>query len=307
MRTGTGLLPGSLTDSPLSARLWLALAAGVGASVCAHAGLYPQFDEGKLRVVIALTSAPFAAAVVAYALSARTAARAFGTAVLSAAMLGVASTLLPAAILTWDNSNQFVVACLFGLFFGAGTGIVYGLPLAILAALGHRHVQAQAHEANDRASRIAGAWLLLVAAIGASGTSILDRPKMDWATETMVPASPLPALVACAAAILGALVILVASIRLRRRAAWIARVRDGLEPRYRLRPVDLRDPIDMLPRLGNGITVVEFFASDVAESAGGAYRSAASGMAVAIVDDDMCKVSSFTVAPAATSTSATSG
>jgi hypothetical protein len=307
MRAGTGLLPLSLTDSPLSARLWLALAAGAGSAVCAYAGLYPQFDEGKLRVVLALTSAPFAAAVVAYALSARTAARAFGTTVLVAALLGVASTLVPAAILTWNHSNEFFVACFFGVFFGAGTGIVYGLPLGILASLGHRHVQAKAHVANDRASRIAGAWLLGVAALGIAGTSLLDKPKMDWATDTMMPASPLPALVGCAAAALGALVVLVASIRVRHRAAWISRVRAGLEPRYRLRPVDLRDPIDMLPRLGNGITVVEFFASDVSESAGGAYRSAAAGMAVAIVEDDMCTVSSFTVAPAATSASATSG
>jgi hypothetical protein len=307
MRAGTGLLPRSLTDSPLSARLWLALAAGAGSAACAYAGLYPQFDEGKLRVVLALTSAPFAAAVVAHALSARTAARAFGSTVLVAALLGVASTLVPAAILTWNRSNEFFIACFFGLFFGAGTGIAYGVPLAILSALGHRHLHARAHDGTDRAARVAGIWLLLVAAIGVAGTSVLDQPKMDYATDTMMPASPLPALVASAAALLGTLVILVASLRLRRRAAWVARVRAGLEPRYRLRPVDLRDPIELLPRLGNGITVVEFFASDVSESAAGAYRTAAAGMAVAIVEDDMCTMSSFTVAPAATSASATSG
>lgn len=307
MRHGTGLLPRSLSDSPISARLWLALAAGAGSAVCAYAGLYPRFDGGSLRVVIGLTSAPFAAAVVAHALSRQSAVRAFGTTLVVSAVLGIASTMIPAAIITWNHSNEFVIACFFGAFFGAGTGVVYGIPLAILAAFGHRHVHAETHEATDRASRIAGTWLVFLAVIGVAGTCLLDEPTFDPMTETMSKASPAPALLGCAALLAGALAVTVASMRLRRRKAWLARVRSGLEPRFRLRPIDLRDRIDGLPRLSNGITVVELLASEGPDGSGSAYRTAATGTAVAIVEDDMCTMSSFTVAPDATSASATSG
>ena len=308
MRAGTGLLPPSLSNSPISARLWLALAAGAGSAVCAYAGLYPRFDQGSLRLVIGLTSAPFAAAVVAYALSARTGLRALGTALLTSALLGIASTVIPAALITWDHPNELFIACFFGILFGGATGVTYGVPLAILASLGHRHVHAQTHEGTDRAARIAGTWLFIVAALGVTGTCLLDEPKMDWATDTLTAPSPLPALFGCAVAVAGWLAFLVASMRLARREAWVARVRSGLEPSFRLRPMDLRDRIDGLPRLGNGLTVVEFLAGEVSDTtAGSAYRTAATGTAVAIVRDDMCTVSSFTVAPAATSASATSG
>lgn len=308
MRHGTGLLPPSLADSPLPARLWLALAAGLGSAVCAYAGLYPQFDEGKLRLVLGLTSAPFAAAVVAYGLSARTAARAFGKTLLVAALLGVASTIVPAAIITREHPNEFLIACFLGLFFGAGTGVVYGIPLAMLSALGHRHVHAQTHEGTDCASRIAGTWLFLLAVVAIVGTSLLDQPKMVYATDTMTPASPAPALAGCAVAVLGWLSFVIATLRLSRRRAWLARVRSGLEPRFRVRPVDLRDRLDELPRLGSGVSVVEFLVAEVSASASGsAYRIAATGTAVAIVADDMCTASSLTVAPAAMSASATPG
>ena len=51
-------LPTWLVDPRVSPRTWLAVAAGVGCAVTAYAGLYPQFDNGELRLVIALTSAP---------------------------------------------------------------------------------------------------------------------------------------------------------------------------------------------------------------------------------------------------------
>jgi hypothetical protein len=303
-----GLLPRALSGSLVPARLWLALAAGLGCAVCAYAGLYPQFDDGKLRLVLGLTSAPFAAAVVAYALSARTAARAFGSTVLVAAILGVASTVVPAVVLTWDHHEQLFFACFFGIPCGAATGVVYGLPLAVLSSLGHRHVRAQTHEGTDRATRLAGAWLVVVAAIGIAGTRILDQPTTPYDTDTPTQPSPLPALAGCAAVLAGALSILLGSLRASRRAAWLTRVRSGLEPRFRLRPIDARDRVDALPRLGNGVTVVELRADAVSvTTAGSAYRVSATGSALAIVDDDMCTMSSFTVAPAATSPSATSG
>ena len=274
--------------------------------MCAYAGLYPRFDEGSLRLVIGLTSAPFAAAVVAYALSTRTTVRALGAALAGAFVLGAASTVIPALILTWNHPGEMGIAAVFGAFFGGATGVTYGVPLAILASLGHRHVHVQTHEGNDRAARIAGLWLFAVAAIGVTGTCLLDHSKMDWHTDMPIPPSPLPALVGCVVAMTGSLAFLVATMRLRRRAAWLSRVSAGLEPSFRLRRMAAHDQLAGLPRLGSGSAVVEFIA-DVPGKGALAYRTAAMGTAIAIAPDDMCRVSSFTVAPAATSASATSG
>lgn len=307
MRLGTDLLPSSLTDSPVSARLWLALAGGIGSGVCAYAGLYPRFDEGSLRVVIALTSAPFAAAVVAASLNAKSAARATGMTIATAALLGIASTLIPAGIITRNRPSEFVAACFFGVFFGAGTGVVYGLPLAILSTFGHRHVHAQSHEGSDRACRIAGIWLAIAAIIGVAGTCSLDMTKWNPTLETTVSEVPAPAYAGGAAALVAALAVSGSTIRLRRRKMWLSRVASGLEPSYRIRPIEMRDAIDGLPRLGAGASVIEYLAVEGPERAvGSAYRVAAVGTAVAIVDD-MFTMSSTSVAPAARSASATLG
>ena len=260
----------------------MALAAGIGCGVCGYAGLYPRFDDGALRVILGATSVPFAAAVVASSLSARTAARAFGRALGFAGILGAASIIIPAAILARHNGGEFFFACAFGAIFGAVTGVLYGLPLAILVSAGHKHVHAQTHEATDRAARIAGLWLAVTALVGLAGTSLLDRPVMDWATQTMTYPAAIPTIVACAA-LLGAVVTAVrATTRLKRRNAWVDRVRAGLEPAFRTRVVDQRDPVAELPRLGEGDTVVELVLD---ETSGAAYRVAAAGTAVALVSD----------------------
>ena len=289
MRSAAGPLPFSLAAPRLSPRLWLAIAAGLGTGVCAYAGLYPRFDEGSLRIVVALTSAPFAAAVVATSLGARTPGRAFGLAMLLAALLGIASTIIPAALLTRTQSNEFFVACMFGAFFGAPTGALYGLPLAVLSASGHRHVRAQTHESTDHAARVSGLWLFFISLLGLMGTVLLDEGKMDWVNSTMVPQSPLPALLAVAAGIGGLALALRSLTRQRSRSGWIDRVRSGLEPAFRLRPVELRDRIETLPRLSDGgglhdVTVVEWLPDEIADATSGtAYRVNATGCAVAIV------------------------
>lgn len=286
MRSATGVLPSSVSAPRVSARLWLALAAGLGCAVCAYAGLYPRFDEGRFRVVLALTSAPFAAAVVAAALDARSWQRAFGRTLAMAMVLGVASTIIPAAMLTTHGGGEFVLAVFFGMFFGAPTGGLYGLPLAILAALGWRHVHAQTHEATDRAARLAGAWLFVVALVGLAGTCLLDLLWRAWPTGMIAPSS-LPSMLAAAAAIAGGAVVVRAWVRARRRSAWLSRVRSGLEPAFRLRAADVRDRLDGLPRIREGLTVVEWCPDEVdGTTAGTAYRVAAVGTAVAIVDDE---------------------
>lgn len=292
MRSNAGLLlPSSLTAPRLSARAWLALAAGVGAGVCGYAGLYPRFDDGSLRIVIALTSAPFGAGVVAAASSARTPGRAFGLALLLATILGMASVVLPAAVLMHDAVGQFVFGCVFGAIFGAPMGAFYGIALALLTKLGHEHVQAQTHEATDRAARIAALWLLVVGLVALAGTLSLDGAReaiVAGEFQTRAEHAPLhlPACVAVAGSLMGAVVTAVASWRIRRRSSWIARVRSGLEPAFRLRAADPRDRIEGLPRLGRGATVVEYVAGESSPAtAGTAYRVAAVGTPIAVVSD----------------------
>lgn len=283
MRSSAGLLPSSLAAPRISARAWLALAAGLGCAACAYAGLYPRFDDGKLRLVLALTSAPFGAAVVAAALGARSAARAFGLTLLLAALLGMASVVLPAAILAGEHGgSNFVMGCIVGFVLGAPTGLIYGMPLAILTAYGHRHVRAQTHEGTDRAARVSGSWLFFVAIVGLVIAQTLDAPTTDYSSRPFmfVPPSPLPSIVACVVALGGVLFIAQATRRLGARTAWLGRVRVGLEPAFRLRAADVRDRVEGLPRVSDGATVVEWLPDDTT-----AYRMAASGIAIALVDD----------------------
>jgi hypothetical protein len=81
-----------------------------------------------------------------------------------------------------------------------------------------------------------------------------------------------------------------ASLRLRRRQAWVTRVRAGLEPSFRVRPADARDNVELLPHLGDGASVagsvprvIEWRPDEA--SPGAAYRVAATGRAVALVSD----------------------
>lgn len=287
MRSRAGVLPSSLSAPRVSARLWLALAAGLGCAVCAYAGLYPRFDEGRLRLVLALTSAPFAAAVVGWAVSARSAAGALGRTLGMSILLGIASTVIPAAILSTRGAGEFVVMCIFGAFFGGATGALYGLPLALLSALGWRHVQAQTHAATDRAARVAGVWGFVVSLVGLAGTLLLDEPTFDPSRGALLAPSLLPALLALAAALAGIAVVVRALTRASRRSSWLARVRSGLEPAFRLRTLDARDRLDALPRISDGLTVVEWCPDGISEATSGtAYRVAAVGTAVAIVDDE---------------------
>jgi hypothetical protein len=295
MRSATDVLPSSVSPPRLSARLWLALAAALGCGVCAYAGLYPRFDEGKLRLVLALSCAPFAAAVVAAAMGARSAEAALVRAVMLSSVLGVAATILPAAMLSRHGSGEFVGACMFGAFFGAPTGALYGLPLGALCALGFRHLNAQTHEATDRAARVGGVWLVVVSLVGAAGTLALDAAKMDWATETTTAPSRLPLVVALAGVLAGAFVIARPMVRMRRRSAWLARVRAGLEPTFRVRAVEVRDRVDALPRISVGadVEVVEWCPDELGGvTSGAAYRAAAVGTAVALVSEERPAVSS---------------
>ena len=54
-----------------------------------------------------------------------------------------------------------------------------------------------------------------------------------------------------------------------------------------LSTVEARDPLDTLPRLGEGVTVVEWLPDEIgAATSGTAYRAAARGVAIAVVRDE---------------------
>jgi hypothetical protein len=249
--------------------MWVALGAAVGTGALVVDGLYPRFDEGKLRVVIALTSAVFAAAVAAFAVRAPSSGGAAGRAIGMSALLGVANTILPAAILGGDRFGEFAGMCVVGVFFGAPTGALYGVPLAVLVGFGHRHVRAGSANGTDQAARIAGLWSAAMGAGALAGSILLDD------------SSP-PRLLAALVAAVGLAVWLRASRALRQRNAWIARVREGAEPRYRIRSPDLRDDLRAVPRLAEGDAVVELVPE--AEETVSVYRFPAVGTPVAIVD-----------------------
>jgi hypothetical protein len=267
-----------------SARFWLVLAAALGAGACGYAGLYPRFDGGALRAVIGLTSMPFAGAVVAASLNARTPQKTIALAFGFSAILGMGSTVVPALLLSGGDLAQFFMVCLFGAVFGAMSGALYGAPLALLARLGRNHMRVSTHDGVDRAARLAGIWLSCIALVALGGTLILDARILREAPLSM---GSFPATVAAAVGVAGAAIALAASLRLRRRAAWVGRVRAGLEPAFRLRRLDGRDVVDDLPRLAEGGTVVELVQRDpIGSVVGSAYRVSALGVAVALVGDN---------------------
>jgi hypothetical protein len=277
-------LPRSLLTRRLSPRAWAVLSASVGGFASGFAGLYPRFDDGKLRLVLAVTAAFFAGALVAGATARRSRAAAFALAVAVATVLGVGATILPAAILAAEDNHGgiFVAGLFFGTIFGAPTGFVYGLPLALLSAIVQPAVASGSLGAADRAARASGLWLVPVALVALAGTLALDAPRADVVA---------PSALALLASVLGLVVAVAGHVRLARRASWVSRVSSGGEPGFRVREIDPRDPIELLPRFGDGGLVVEWNPSEASpESAHrGAYRGAASGVAVALVDDRLTR------------------
>ena len=270
MANGFSPLPAWLVEPRITPRVWLAIAGGLGCAVVAHAGLYPQFDSGRLRLVLALTSGPFGAAVMATALNAKTATRAFLRTVVLAAILGVASTVVPAILLSSSDGSELGVLAIVGVLFGAPTGLMYGLPLGVLTAAGHAHVPEPTHLGNDRASRLAGAWLATAGLFAMGGALAFDQPLAGILT-------------AASAALAGLVVLVRGEAALRQKNAWLERVRSGREPALRVRPLERGDAVDGLVRLGAGSTVVEWCPA-VPETT--AYRQhRVRGTAIAVIAD----------------------
>jgi hypothetical protein len=256
--------------SRLSATMWASLLGAAGAGTAAFAGLYPQLDDGKLRPLLAVTSAFFAAPLVAWASRARSRSAAVGRMLGVACVLGVAAAVPPALVLLlFDGGLGAVIfgMLFFGVILGAPTGLAYGALLAGPAAMAHG--KDGSHAATDRVQRACGVWLACVSALAAVASLGLSGRDAYGAAPTVASGAMVLVALACTG---------VAHRRLRRREAWIARVREGREPGFRIRVADVRDELRTLPRLESGDTVVELVAEETT-----AYRAAAVGTAVARV------------------------
>ncbi len=259
--------------SRLSASMWASVSAALAAAAAAFAGLYPQLDSGKLRLLLMVTAAAFAAPLVGWALRAPTRSKAVARTVGVAMVLGVAASVPPALVLLLPEAGIGAViygVAVFGGVLGASTGFAYGAPLALLVALTSRRISDGSHDATDRAQRASGVWLALVSAFAA-----LVSTSLAGSGEYGV----VPTVFAAAVAMLGASWAILAQRRLARRAAWLARVRLGHEPRFRIRALDERDDLAALPRLSSHGDVVEM----VPDHDTTAYRATAIGSAVAVV------------------------
>lgn len=261
-------LPSSIVSSPRRARLRVAVVAGAAVSACALAGCWPRFaDNVLLRATLGVTSAVLGAVVLVIALCARSRAGAAARALGMSVVLGFVSTIPPSMILAWEDSQGFGAYLVFGFFFGSFTGLVYGVPLAILAERTWDDVQAWTHDGTDRATRTAAFWAIfpILVAFGASlGFDV-------------TPLAMLGACGAFAAFVIAGLAFAWSQARIAQRRAWVARIASGDDPRWSLRELGPHDDVGALARLGAGHFVVEH------REAEAAYRVAANGRAVAVV------------------------
>lgn len=278
-------LPAFFSAPRLSARAWLALAGGIGAGTAAYAGLYPRFDNLELHTLVAVTAAPFGAGIVAWAVSARSAARAFGRTFAASMILGMACTVAPGLLLAKGDVSLLPFVLLFGGFFGAPTGMAYGVLLGALAASGQRRVAHPSHASTDGAARVGAWWLAGVTAFAIATTATYDVWRAQYGeidqsilVSMLGPVFALEAIVL----VLAFFVAIRATVRSHLRSAWLARVRAGQDPAFRVRPMDGRDPLGTLPMVEEGTSVVEWRTTNEPTTA---YRVPAEGIAVAIVGD----------------------
>jgi hypothetical protein len=93
----------------------------------------------------------------------------------------------------------------------------------------------------------------------------------------------LPFVVSLVVVASGIVIAVRAQLRVRERAGFVWRVTSGLEPGFRLRAIDPHDDLGSLPRLAGGEMVLE----RLIDPAASAYRGAAAGTPVAVVDPEL--------------------
>lgn len=267
MRSLTGLLPSSTAISRVSGSAWAMAAAALAFGTAAIDGAYPLFDDGKLRILLALTTAPLSALALWVALRVRTRAGAIAVSIGIAAVLAFVNTI-PASFvlaLTGGTFEALPTFLFFGIMFGVPTGLGYGVLLSFLTALVHPSGATPTLDGTDQAKLGASVWTTAIAGIGLVFGMQLKAPPEALAFTYAVILAGLVASVLIAA-------------RWRVRSKWVARVREGREPHLRVRAMAGDDPPHLV-RIGEGSSVIEWIPTEQ-ESV---YRAAALGEPLAII------------------------
>ena len=282
----TDLVLRAVLSPPEKARRRVSIIVGAATAALSLAGIWLRLEDGlALRVVLAATSALFGWLTMETAFAARDAAGAALRALGASIALGALSAIGPCAVMALREPNQpaVLLAIPFGALFGAVTGFAYGIPLSIVAAATWGHVTAATHDGADRAVRIASYWALLpvgLIALVLFGHD-LHPVQTEWMSareiEGQAVAAPLDMIAMGLASIVALVSFAIAGHRLTHRSRFIARVSSGADPQWGIREIGPHDPVDALPRLRHGWSVIEH------KNEHAIYRAAATGEAVAIV------------------------
>lgn len=279
------LVPRSVLSAPEKARRKVALIAGAATGAAGLAGLWVRFEDGlEYRLVLAATSALLGWLTIEVALGAKDASSAAMRAVGMSIVLGALNTVFPSLILCANERLGMMLICVpFGAVFGALTGFGYGIVLAVVAAATWNQVASGTHEGADRAVRIASAWAVLPLALIALVVVGYDLSTQlhEWSSEKEIATHQ----IAVPFGVLALGIVLnvafwscyAASRRAVRRARWLAHVASGADPRWSVREIKPYEDVDGLPRLRQGMTVLEHHNEHAI------YRANATGERVAII------------------------
>jgi hypothetical protein len=237
--------------------------------VAAYGGFYPPIDEGKVRIVMWISSTVLGALLATVALRAPTWRQAVAATFGLAAVFGWVNAFVGGIALMVPELKEPAVLFLFAGVFGVPVGLLYGIPLSLLVAPVHRGVRSASLDGADAAKAWASLWAALAGLAPLGLTHTLG--------SSLLPA--VPGLTLSAVALIS---LAYHARRLFARRAWMERVRAGKEPLLRVRPAGPEDLAD-LPRLADGVSVVELLPT--AAAVDGVYRSGAAGVPLAIVAD----------------------
>jgi hypothetical protein len=150
--------------------------------------------------------------------------RAAASLVALATLFGVINAVFGAVALAVAAGNpaMLVIATFFALFFGAPTGVAYGLAMSPLAGAAAAWIPRRELDAAERLLFVCAAWVITAAAGLGVATAVLEMGVSALASTGALLA-------------LGVGLGSVGAARRARRARWIARVRRGLEPGFRVR------------------------------------------------------------------------
>lgn len=193
--------------------------------------------ERSFYVPVMISTTILSAIVAYFAPRARTIGRSVAWCLVGAALLGALNVGVGAAIMALSEGQSlgaaarlFLVGTFYGGVLGAPAGVVFGVAFLIPACATVRARALGSHAALERIFLIVGGWLTVVAIIdlGATGTS--PHGAAAWA-----------------AALIGALALLLGLASTVHRARWLRRVETGRVKGWAIAPRDEWTDEDLRP------------------------------------------------------------